>query len=139
MWCGKPSNIKTGKKYLMQIVQARANYHEKGSYGYHLYIFMIRIWPDSKNLDCFYDTPQIFYDTEKSEKYLVDFVEKATDCHDFISNGEIEFAIGAVFKGILTDRIRRIFDGSSVSSKVVYDINVVKHLGYCEVENENEK
>lgn len=139
MWYVKPSNIKTGETYLMQIIKASASYHERGCYGYHLYIFMIRIWPDSKNLDCFYDMPQIFYDTEKSEKYLADFVEKATACECFINNGEIEFAVGAVFKGVLADRIKRTFNGSSVSSKVVYDINVVKPLGYCEIENENKE
>jgi len=125
----RPDILKTDVEYLMQIIAAMSKWVEKGISRYK-YLFFVRVWPDKNNLDDFYDLLQRFNGVGKDAKKLVTFVEGATGYEFDISETDVEFTEGAVFKGVIK---KEHVPGALVSDRF-YNIEVVKHCGYCDIE-----
>lgn len=130
-----PSNLKVRKEYLMQIIDASSEHQDCGIFDRYRYEFDIRVWPDIKRNDCFYDLREVFYDNGAAEKYLLAFVENATGCEFCIYDCDVDFTIGAVFMGIITAK-----DGKNQYGHVTrtfYNIEAVEPLGFMVLEEED--
>lgn len=118
----------------MQIVSATSKCIERRISGVS-YSFWVRVWSDDKNLTQYEDVLERFSTCGLFAQDVVKFVEGATGYEFEINEEDVEFAVGAVFRGVIQQKIT--YDGYGPNKN--YHISVVKHLGYCEIEGGERK
>lgn len=131
-----PSSLKVRKKYLMQIISAKSEFRDCGSYGKYRFDFGIRVWPNKDNLKNFCDVREIFYDNGRCLKYLKNFVEVATDCEFLDYETDVGFTIGAAFIGTIT--IKSKLDQWGNVDRTFYNLEALEALGIYELEDVND-
>lgn len=124
-----PSKLKPEVKYVMQIVEASSQFKTRGIPMWR-YSFRLRIWPDKNDLARFCDVREVFYSHGESANKLVAFIEGATSYEFDIDETDVEFTVGAVFKGYISARTKH----GSYGPDKFYHVEVIKHCGYCNIE-----
>jgi len=124
-----PSKLKSEEKYFMQIVKAYSRKRMRGM-PTRRYFFRVRVWPDKNDLSQFCDVQEVFYNFGESAKKLVKFVEGATSYEFDINDADVEFTVGAVFKGYIHQEIKY----GTYGPDKFYNVEVIKHCGYCDIE-----
>ena len=132
----KPIDLKLRKKYLMQIISAKSEYQNIIPYSRYQFQFDIRIWPNIDDLDTYYDLSEVFYNSVKCVKYLIAFIENATNYEYSEYDSDVDFTVGAVFIGIITEK--KTYDRWGDVDKTFYNIEAIESLGYYDVDSESD-
>lgn len=119
---------------VFKIISASSEYQDCGSFARDRFVFRMKVWKKS-DLSHYRVVEEVMYNGERSGNYLVDFVQNATNEEFICYWTDVEFAIGAVFIG-------KIIPVSRVNyynhKKVFYNVRALRHLGYVEVEGEDD-
>ena len=120
-----PLELPTSKKLIMKIVDIIIEPMGFDITSRKKYIFVLRIWNNAK-LEHAYRVKEIMYDGF-SRDYIVDFIETATDEEIFLGFTDIQYAIGAVFIGMIKTKTKVNYHNHKT---VFYNVVALKHLGY---------
>jgi len=131
-----PGNLKVHQEYLMQIINASSEHQDCGTFDRYRYEFDIRIWPDIKRIEKYFDLTEVFYNSGGTEKYLLAFVENATGCEFCIYDCDVDFTIGATFVGIITAKDGK--DQFGHVTRTFYNIEAVEPLGFMVLKEEED-
>ena len=118
---------------VFNIIEASSEYEDCGSYGRERFVFKMKVWKKS-DLSHYRVVEEVMYNGGRSSNYLVDFVQNATNEEFIWYWTDVEFAIGAVFIGMITPVSRVNYNNHK---KVFYNVRALRHLGYIEEEGEN--
>lgn len=129
--CTGYSELYLRKEYLMQIIDATSVFEDYKWGVRYRFEFTIRIWPEPKKPELYYEVIEVLYNNDRCVKYLIDFVRRATGYELGEWDDEVDFAIGAVFIGCI---IKKVQINSWRCGPEFYNIKVLLQWGYCVVD-----
>lgn len=125
------SKLKCDNTYLMQIVSAEAVQPIRvSSKSNYIFKFWVRVWQDAKDLASYNDILVKYFNSRGHIDELIEFVECATGYEFDGVEPDVEFTVGAAFRGVI--RLKITYDQYGPDKG--YYLEVKKHLDYCEVE-----
>lgn len=118
-----PHAIDLDTEYIMQIIGVKFE-RKPFQHGRDTFTFTVRVWPYRNKPSQYVEVKERFYDGGTAEKYLISFIENATDgAYGIITADEM---IGAAFKGIITVNTKGYVKH--------YNLKALSPLGYAEID-----
>lgn len=124
----KPELLPVNKELVFQIVDATAEYLDLGPISRYRMIFLLQVWEKTDYSKSYY-IEEVMYNGVFSEQYFLDFIETATNMEFIWHWSDIDIAIGAVFIGKITVKVRENLWNHQTK---FYNVVAMRHIGFME-------
>lgn len=124
----KPESLPVNKELVFQIVDATAEYLDLGPISRYRMIFLLQVWKKTDYSKSYY-IEEVMYNGVFSEQYFLDFIETATNMEFIWHWSDIDIAIGAVFIGKITVKVR---ENLWKHQTKFYNVVAMRHISFME-------